>query len=621
MGLESGKLKHKLFLIEMKNLQSTHYNNISMQNSDDLLSYYDKENPSVLILSWIIIVTFSFFLFFPRCKVREENKLSIDFSVALCTTVGMVQLSQIPGEGGETKVNLNCSPVSSDLGGTAALVFFTDGRISIFPIQNGRIDFENEIPLLSIKSFATENGEKIGEYESAGRNLIMFDKLNREKADITFSTFIDRGAGILKLLSDSISQGIGGNLEKNKNFIFLSTHLGVKNLSNVIFPVFDIINLILIRNMKIRDMSAELFPFTLTKTKTKAKIKISLPALTEINDILPPLLTVFPELNYVLFEDIIAQQNFYEFEITDGKTRVPIFISQLDETLPVIVKSDEDNEEQEGKSLTFFSEIDDFINKLLGEEKFLAKISRYSFSEKDLVSRIKFNFPEGQTQNVDVELYSLKGRGSYILASSGIVSPTTPYLDISIPQNIISESAYVKISKKEERSIGDSTIKEIIVYEKYKISDVPKVMYDVNFIPEELTFFDLVIPESRTGQPISIVWKIPERIKIDDLGDIGVPFPECIEQDRRFTYVNKNCFSHHIALFGEDEKSENVLVWRIFGLYEKDRVKLPNFTSPELIYDIMEKNPQIRIKKAQLFFSVFSSDTILVLRKTLVFPD
>ena len=394
-----------------------------------------------------------FIISLPRCKVREEQKLSIDFSVALCTTVAMVQLSQIPEEGGGTKINLNCSPVSSDLGGTAALIFFTDGRISIFPVQNGRIDFENEVPLLSIKSFATENGEKIGEYESAGRQIITFDKLNREKVDITFSTFIDRESGILKLLADAISQGIGGNLEKNKNFVFLSTHLGVKNLSNVIFPVFDIINLLLIRNMKIRDMSAELFPFSLTKTKVK--VKISLPALTEINDILPPLLTAFPELNYSLFDDIIAQKNFYEFEITDGKTQVPIFISQLDETLPVLAKSvgnqDEEEKEEGERELTFFSEIADFINKLLGEEKFSAKISRYSFSEKDLVSRIKFNFPDGQTQNVAVELYSLKGRGSYILASSGIVSPTTPYLDISIPQNIISESAYVRISKKEER--------------------------------------------------------------------------------------------------------------------------------------------------------------------------
>ncbi len=616
MDSGSGKLKHKLFLTEMENLQSTNYNNISMQNSDDLLCYFGKENPSALRLSWIILAIF-FSLFFSQCKVREENKLSIDFSVALCTTVGMVQLSQIPGEEGETKVNLNCSPVSSDLGGTAALVFFTDGRISIFPIQNGRIDFENEVPLLSIKSFATENGEKIGEYESVGRNLIMFDKLNREKADITFSTFIDREAGILKLLSDSISQGIGGKLEKNKNFVFLSTHLGVKNLSNVIFPVFDIINLILIRNMKIRDMSAELFPFTLTKTKTKAKIKISLPALTEINDILPPLLTVFPELNYVMFEDIIAQQNFYEFEITDGKTQIPIFISQLGETLPVLVKAEA--EEGKGEELTFFSEIDEFPNKLLGKKNFSAKISRYTFSEKDLISKIKFNFPEDQTQNVDVELYSLKG-GSYILASSGIVSSTTPYLDISIPQSIISESTYVKISKKEEKKTKNG-IREIITYEKYKLSDVPKVVYNVNFIPEELTYFDVVIPGERTGQPISFMWKIPEKIKIDDLGDIGVPPPECVEQDRRFTYVNKNCLSHHIALFGEDEKGESVLVWRIFGLYEKDRVKLPDFTSPEFIYDIMERNPEIRIKKARLFFSVFSSDTILVLRKTLIFSD
>jgi hypothetical protein len=316
-------------------------------------------------------------------------------------------------------------------------------------------------------------------------------------------------------------------------------------------------------------------------------------------------------MNFLLFDEIKAQKNFYEMETTDGKIQVPLFLSQLGDNIPVIIKTDM------GK--TFFGEMQNMTNKILNSENFTEKISEYIFGNRDITSKINFKFPEKYSQDTKVELYLFKGFG-YILVDFKTISPVSPYFDIAIPEKLLPKSSYVKISSAEEKMVNG--MKTSIEYGKYKISDVPEISYDLNFIPSDLVYFDFQKQEDGAGRYIILSWRIPEKINIEDVGlDENLFPPECIETDNISTYVNKNCFSHHVAILGEDDAGENMLIWRIFGLYEKNEVKLPDFTSPKLLYEITGRSPEIKIKKVRLFFSIFSQNTILTIKKTFVLQE
>jgi len=558
-----------------------------------LTGYKSKFILSFILSIAIIISNISFFLI--SCGQKKEDQLQVNFSVLVCPTLQILSAGRLQGGG----VIIQCSTDVAQITQDQAIIFWTDGEISLAPIENRRVNIDEKRSLLSTKSFITENEEILGKYESKGAEKIVFNR-NVISTDFTISSFIPKDRGINRFIFKPLfqealrSSGIAGvELEFPKDIVLISTYLNTKNLSYIIFPIFEETFLGFQEAVKVKEIALN-FPDNISYAKVY--LPISNPTLIFLAPIAP---TILPDLNLSELLHIIPKKEYYEINPQMGD-KVPIFLSQLRENIPIIARS-EDGRIFKGN-----------ISRKLDSPVDMAILPP---REGDLESKINFIFPKENTQksfNLQIFSGSLNG---LILIWEGQASITNYSLPISIPKDLISDLDfyYLKAQYEETKEDDNFLISEKV--ENYIPSSSPYISYNLKTLRKE----SFVLQIREIGSKIDISWRIPAEIPVDDLPlSQGEVFPECLTAKGLALFITKKCFTPSIQIVAEDDSGNFVAIWKITGLYEKNRAILPNFISKENIYDITgEIAPELKIKKIVLNFSLFTGSKLFVYEQKL----
>jgi hypothetical protein len=549
---------------------------------------------SKLILAVAIIISnISFFLI--SCGQKKENQLQVNFSVLVCPTLQTLSAGRLQGGG----VIIQCSTDAAQITQDQAIIFWTDGEISLAPIENGGVNPNKKQPIISTKSFITENGEILGKYESKGVEKIVFNR-NVISTDFTISSFIQKDRGINRFIFKPLFQeavrsaGIAGvELEFPKDIVLISTYLNTKNLSYIIFPIFEETFLGFQEAVKVKEIALN-FPDNISYAKVY--LPISNPTLSFLASIAP---TILPDLNLSELLHIIPQKEYYEINPQMGD-KVPIFLSQIRENIPIIARS--------GDGRIFKGN----INQKLDSPVDMAILPP---RDGDLESKINFIFPKENTQkSFNLQIFSGTLNG-LILIWEGQASITNYSLPISILKDLISDLDfyYLKAQYEETKEDDNFLISEKV--ENYIPSSSPYISYNLKTLRKE----SFVLQIREISSKIDISWRIPSEIPVDDLPlSQGEVFPECLTAKGLALFITKKCFTPSIQIVAEDDSGNFVAIWKITGLYEKNRAILPNFISKENIYDITgEVAPELKIKKIVLNFSVFTGSKLFVYEQKL----
>ena len=549
---------------------------------------------SKFILSIAIIISnISFFLI--SCGQKKEDQLQVNFSVLVCPTLQTLSAGRLQGGG----VIIQCSTRTAQITQDQAIIFWTDGEISLAPIENGGVNPNKKQPIISTKSFITENDEILGKYESKGAEKIVFNR-NVTTADFTISSFIPKDRGINRFIFKPLFQealrlsGISGvELEFPKDIVLISTYLNTKNLSYIIFPIFEQTFIGFQEAVKVKEITLN-FPDNISYARVY--LPISNPTLIFLVPLLP---TILPALNLSELLHIIPQKEYYEINPEKGD-KVPIFLSQLRENILIIARS-EDGRVFKGN-----------INKRLDSPVDMVILPP---REGDLESKINFIFPKENTQKIfNLQIFSGSLNG-FILIWEGQASITNYSLPISIPKDLISDLDFYYLKAQYEETKEDDKFLISEKVENYIPSSSPYISYSLKTLRKE----SFVLQIREIGSKIDISWRIPSEIPVDDLSlSQGEVFPECLTAKGLALFITKKCFTPSIQIVAEDDSGNFVAIWKITGLYEKNRAILPNFISKENIYDITgEIAPELKIKKIVLNFSLFTGSKLFVYEQKL----
>jgi hypothetical protein len=519
------------------------------------------------------------------CSQQKENQLQVNFSVLICPTLQTLSIGRLT----DGSAIIQCSTKAAQLSQNYAIIFWTDGEISLAPIEKGGINLDQKESLISTKSFITENDKILAEYKSQGKENIVFNH-NVISTDFTISTFIpkkDKGinAFLFQPLFKEALKSVGisdENLEFPKDIVLISTYLNTKNLSYVIFPVFEETFIGFQESVKVKDIILN-FPDSISYAKVY--LPISNPTISFLAPIAP---TILPDLNLSELLNIIPKKEYYEVNPQRGD-KIPIFLSQIRENIPIIAKS-EDGRIFKGN-----------INQKLDSPVDMVVLPP---KDGDLGSRINFVFPKESTQkNFNLELFSGKQSG-LILIWEGQTSATNYSLPISIPKDLISDLDlyYLKTYYEETKEDNNFFISEKI--ENYIPSSSPYIYYNLKTLSKE----NFILQIRELGSKIDISWKIPDEIPIDNLPlNQGEVFPNCLTTKGLALFITKKCFTPSIQIVAEDDSGGFMAIWKINGLYEKNKATLPNFIKAENIQNITEEvMPELKIKKIILSFTLYT---------------
>ncbi len=542
------------------------------------------ENKIKFLLSAITIAgKISFFT--AGCSQQKENQLQVNFSVLVCPTVQTLSIANLT----DGRTIIQCSTNIAQISQNEAIIFWTDGEISLAPIEGGRINLDRKEPLIPTKSFITENDKILAEYKSQGKESIVF-KQNFTSADFTISTFIPKkGKGINAFLFQPLFKEVlklagitDVDLESPKDIVLISTYLNTKNLSYIIFPIFEEAFIVFQEAVRVKDITLN-FPDIVSYAKVY--LTISNPTISFLAPIVP---TILPDLNFSEILNIIPKKDYYEINPQRGD-KIPIFLSQIGENISIIAKS-EDGRIFKGN-----------INQKLESPVDMVILPP---KDGDLDSKINFAFPKENTQkNFNLQLFSVKQNG-LILIWEGQASATNYSLPIYIPKDLISDLNlyYLKTYHEETREDNNFFISEKI--ENYILSPSPYIYYNLKTLSKE----NFILQIRELGEKIDISWKIPEEIPIDNLSlSQSEVFPNCLTAKGLALFITKKCFTPSIQIVAEDDSGNLMSIWKINGLYEKNRAILPNFIKAENIQNITEEpTPELKIKKIILSFTLYT---------------
>jgi len=545
------------------------------------------------------IMFFSLALF-TYCGQKTEKKVELNFSGGICVSTSNISISTVQSEEGQ-KLIISCGTRAGQISQNAVIAFFSDGEISIIPIENNTLNINKKIVLISSKIFLSKEGVVLSTYTSQGNDLFVFKNQNFQKADISISTFIKKDSNIMKLLSETFSSQIGvpESSLQSKDVLIISTYLDANNLSYFIFPIFEEALLLFQKNFKVKDIKL-VFPSGLSGDSI-----ISVSSQPEITLFQPVLFPVASEYNLSGIFYLSQDRYYYEKNLTESSISIPIFLSQASEKTFLFSVSKENN---------YF-----FKGEINPTNQSTVEMLPLPPKERDLNTTINFDFQEENTKDIfDIEIFSELSGSLFNLIQKAKVDYQKPYINLTIPKDILYSSQYIVKIETERQEDGDKFItKERLV--KYEISESPFVRYSLkNFKSENFVFGIKEIGEDK----ISLFWRIPEKLDVAELGlsqaEISnLSFANCITEQGNQTFIKKECFTPQIHILAESENGDNQIVWRVFNLYYTNEAQIPNILSPERFYEITGRAPKIKIKSIKLQFALYTGAKLFIYERSL----
>lgn len=544
------------------------------------------------------IMFFSLALF-TYCGQKPEKKVELNFSGGICVSTSNISISTVQSEGGP-KFIISCGTSAGQISQNAVIAFFSDGEISIIPIENNALNINKKIVLISSKIFLSKEGVVLSTYTSQGNDLFVFKNQNFQKADISISTFIKKDSNIMKLLSETFSSQIGvpESSLQSKDVLIISTYLDANNLSYFIFPIFEEALLLFQKNFKVKDIKL-VFPSGLSGDSI-----ISVSSQPEITLFQPVLFPVASEYNLSGIFYLSQDRYYYEKNLTESPISIPIFLSQASEKTFLFSVSRESD---------YF-----FKGEINLSNQNTVEMIPLPPKKGDLNTTINFDFQEENTKDIfDVEIFSGLSGSLFNLIQKSKVDYLNPYIKLNAPKDILYSSQYIVKIQTERQEDDDKFIKrEKLV--KYEISESPFVRYSLkNFKYENFVFGIKEIGEDK----ISLFWRVPEKLDVAELGlsqlEISnLSFANCITEQGNQTFIKKECFTPQIHILAEGENGTQI-VWRVFNLYHRSEAQIPNLLSPQRFYEITGSAPKIKIKSIKLHFALYTGTKLFIYEKTL----
>lgn len=545
-----------------------------------------------------VLFTVTTLLTLIACNRVKQNELDTNFSFAVCPSTTNIQVTPFLDQSGKTSVNISCQTSSLQLSQNVGLIIYSDGNISIAPIESGRIKISDEEYLIKTISLLHQGGEVKSIYKGTPgqtQDLVSFPE-KTTIADITLASSIKQDNLLYQIFDLSLSSLLGETETKGierKNIIFFSSHFSVKNLSNIPFLIFDGLQLYSLRNYKISDVILN-FPENITLPNGTTSIIISpTNSISDIDFITPPFLpiTIIPDINFSSIQILSESKSAYQFEITQNQISIPIFLTSIDNQRKINIIG------ESGNNLYF--------GKLENLTQTTAFMEVFPPSESDVETTINFVFPESLTEEVSFELYPKNRAGSFLMYKDKISKEGKRNLKIRIPKDLISDLYYVKTYTEKKQKMSDN-IETYERFERYEISEKPSVYY-VLFYPQSENFsFEVEISESK----ILLSLLAPQKFPIDNLS--VNPQPECVLEDLKGKYISRDCISSYVEIYGTDDEGKYQSVWKIYNLETRKNASLPNlFENKELLFELLEAVPKIKIREISFKYIVFAGNTIL----------
>lgn len=533
-----------------------------------------------------------------NCKRTPENNLDVNFSFAICLSSKLMQITPFVDESGRQTANVQCSSSYISLPGLAILMY-TNGTISVAPMENEKIDFRKEKRIVHTISLL-HKGEDSLAYEKGSdtaQDLVLFSE-KTTVADITLIAGITQDNLIYKIFDELISsllpEGVDGKFS-GKNIIFISSYLSTKNLSNVPFILFDEVSEYIKNNYKISDVTIN-FPESVTPSDTPSSVTLYPGDIfREIAFVIPVLTPVFPDINFrSILATVSERKTSYSFELTKSQVFIPIYLANLNENI--------------GVDLIAFYGDKTLFGKIESIKQPTAFMDVLPPSPSDVETTVNFIFPEEVTEEVTFELYTYKRLTSMLIWKDKI-SRYKNKIKMRIHSPFISDSYYTKLYVDRKTIRNETEVHER--FERYEVSEGPYVHYDVSFVGGDRFVFEAEVRE----QKISLLWRIPFRLKIDGLN--VTPLQNCRVVDPTGVYLTRDCISAYIEIVGSDPRGDYISLWRIYNLDRKNKVVLPNIVeNKELIFDAIEAAPEMKLKYISLVYVALFENTIMTYIKT-----
>ncbi len=558
-----------------------------------------------------IVLTLLLLFFFSACGTNvKQGDRKVNFSVAVCPSIITVS-PQLIDENGNQKIVIFCFPnvMRTELdrfGNTSKAIYiiaYTDGHIITANIEEEILEDASgeeiiqprriiDTAELRANAFLHESGEVIASAKSSGKtDLLIFNGVNREYSDITISTSLDKNSKTLSLLLlplQILTGKIEGNPFNYETIILTSTYINTKNLSSVVFPVFDSIQLILSKTAKISEITVNI------PDQIKGKnIDISLgTTIPDIVFLIPPLFPILSDINFSYLKDIFSQRNFYFQNVSDS-IKLPIYLENI----------------ASGNSIFLYA---------MSEEKIMsanipitsnsANLEIIPEDKNDINSNITFIPPD--ERQLYVEIYG-DINGSFIALKKSEISQEKGKVNIKIPAKLAENAINYQVNAYQ-------TIEEIKDGKKVNsissfISLSPSlyITYKPEFFKPEKIFIDAEIND----ETINLSWGFPSFPDTPNSVRQIASSMQCLTEDGK---IKRDCLSVNIDIIAEDEGSKNVFIWQIYNLDGKNNIKIPNFTSRRLAYLLSEKDINLKIKKIRLNYSLYLGISIISGQKEII---
>ncbi|GBD02960.1 hypothetical protein HRbin19_00230 [bacterium HR19] len=546
----------------------------------------------------LTIMLFSLALF-TYCGQKTEKKVELNFSGGICVSLSSISISTVESEGGR-KFIISCGTTAGQISQNAVIAFFSDGEISIIPIENNSLNINKKVVLISSKIFLSKEGVVLSTYSSQGNDLFIFKNQNFQKADISISTFIKNDSNIMKLFSEIFSSQIGvpESSLQSKDVVIISTYLDTNNLSYFIFPIFEETLFLFQKNFKVRDIKL-VFPSGLSGDSI-----ISVSSQPEITLFQPILFPVASEYNLSEISYLSQDRYYYEKNLTESPISIPIFLSQASEKTFLFSVSKESG---------YF-----FKGEINPSNQNTVEMVPLPPKEGDLNTTINFDLQEENTKDIfDVEIFSELSGSLFNLIQKSKVDYLNPHIKLYAPKDILYSSQYIVKIQTERKEEDDKFVKRERLI-KYEVSESPFVRYSLkNFKYENFVFGIKEIGEDK----ISLFWRVPEKLDVAELGlsqleVSSLSFANCITEQGNQTFIKKECFTPQIHILAEGENGTQI-VWRVFNLYQRSEAQIPNLLSPQRFYEITGSAPKIKIKSIKLHFALYTGTKLFIYERSL----
>lgn len=530
------------------------------------------------------------------CKATTDDGTYVNFSFSVCPSVLVMNVTPIFEEDGRISANINCTSSQLLLQKDLALVFHTDGNISLAPVEKDIVNIKREEHILQTVSIMHKDGGIVLYRGKPGslRDMVIFEE-RVTVADVSLVAWVPHNNFLYEFFEtafDSILENPRGVIEK-KSTIFISSFLSTRTLSNIPFLIFDEVSILSQINYKLSDLTISI-PADVLSALQQEERKVKVHPGFSLGDLelLSPIFVFLPDISAHSIKKIAGRENSYLVDLNEGQAIIPVYLTNLNK------KSEID----------IFATVRDHI--LFGKMENVTQTSVFMNvlppTEDDVESFLNFSFAD-HVSEIWFSVYSRKG-GVNLHVLSGTTSRGSRRQKIRIPKILLADEYLMRMYL--ERTEVRDMVKIVERFERYEVSREPFVQYDaVFFRPDDFLF------EASVEENILLSWKIPFMIRADDL--YALPPQRCLRVIAGGNFLTRDCISAYIEIFGRDERNNYVVLWRIYNLDRKDRIKFPNIlTNKDLLFEIIGAVPNIKIEEISLMYTAFFEGTIVKYSKS-----